>query len=242
MPALVPMAMMPRAVAADLARAVIGHHDPAEAALVVIARPVIVRLVTVAIVPRAEVMPAMAVVSGRYEVTPGKYRPAMTKSAAVERRTVPETAATEDGGCCSKASSATTSMKGGAAPEAATMKCRASAAESAATTASAEPTTTAVSVSATTVLYLRECIGRLFRRGRSTRPDQRHRARGRRGRYHHGRCGDHAERPNETSPETLTFRHVKLPPLRVPGSADAQEARRAGAAHVALNEKLAIAI
>src|SRR4051794_13582214 len=106
--ALAPV-VVPRAIAADLARAVIGPDDPAVAARIIIGRPV-------AVVARTEVVATMPVGSSRREMLPGdSRRPVAVSPATAKSMPGANPAATEPRAATSEAAA----MKGRAAATAA---------------------------------------------------------------------------------------------------------------------------
>ena len=165
----------PGAIAADLARAVIGPDDPAIPARSIITRSIIIRR-RVAIVARTEVAAVMPVGSSRREMMPADMVPsdswrcvtvstttenmAGAKPAATEHRTAASEAATMKGRAATTEATAmearaaaaeATAMKGCTATTKTTaMKARTAAAETAAMKARATATEAAASATAKT--------------------------------------------------------------------------------------------
>ena len=159
---------MPRTVAANFSRAVIGHHDPAVTPWMIIARTIIIGL-RVAVIAWPKVMPAIAVIGRCREMAPRQHRAAIAISAAVKRRSALKstTAKRWSGGPEATATSATEGWCRASEPAASAAVNGVSAS---ATTAKSA-TTTAAAVS--TMLHLRDQrAAELLARRRIARADQ----------------------------------------------------------------------
>lgn len=153
------MLVMPRAIAADLARAVIGPDHLAEPARLIIALRIVGR--RVAIVARANMVAMMVVGASRQDVMPDNSRRGETiAAAAMERRAGTKAAAAEYG----TAATETSAVNGcTTAAEAAAVKGCAATPEATAATATE---TTAAAMAAVAVAasdFSGQCVGSVFR-------------------------------------------------------------------------------
>ena len=165
-----PVLVMPWAIAADLARAVISPDHLAEPARVIIALRIVGR--RVAKIARAEMVAMMEVGASRPDIMmPDNSRRGKTIAAAtMECRGCAKTAAAKYGA----ASAETTAMNGCATTaEAAAVKSRAATPEAAAT-ATKTTTTAAATMAVAASDFSRQSVRGIFRRWHGTGIDQRH--------------------------------------------------------------------